>query len=74
MHLTISFWGHEWIDVDLSRGPRYVLVDEDDLLDDGPSVVHNDSLQTSVDPDVDDYAVETVSAAKPARFGFSLPD
>lgn len=73
MHLTISIFGHEWIDLDLSRGPRFVLVDEDDL-DDGMSVVHNDSLHTSVDPEVDDYAVETVTASpKPARFGFCLP-
>ena len=72
MHLTISFLGHEWMDVDFGRGPRYVLVDEDDL--DDCQVVHNDSLSTSVDPEVDDYAVETVRSAKPARFGFSLPD
>ncbi len=72
MHLTISIFGHEWIDLDLSRGPRFVLVDEDDL-DDGMSVVHNDSLHTSVDPEVDDYAVETVAAVK-RPFGFCLPD
>ena len=71
MHLTITVFGIEWMDLDFGRGPRYVLVDEDDL--DGPSVVHNDGLQTSVDPEVDDYAVETVAAVK-RPFGFCLPD
>ena len=73
MHLTISFFGHEWMDLDLGRGPRYLLVDGDDLDDDIPSVIHNDSLATHIDPEVDDYAVETVSR-KPAGFGFTLPD